>query len=81
VHIIAVSWWRIDEKTKTYVAQKKTEGHSNPEISPAWHARSGTPERPDLARQKGRILRCLKRYIAREIYYVVKHEAAFTQTR
>ena len=49
--MIAVCRWRIDPRTKAYVARRKAEGHSNPEI-----------------------LRCLKRYIAREVYYVLRHD-------
>lgn len=56
LHMIAVCRWRLDERTKEYVARKKAEGHSNPEI-----------------------LRCLKRYIAREVYYVFKAQTRATQ--
>lgn len=51
LHMIAISRWRIDPTTKAYVARKKTEGHSNPEI-----------------------LRLLKRYIAREVYYLLRNQ-------
>ena len=51
LHMIAVSRWRIDPTTKEYVARKKAEGHSNPEI-----------------------LRLLKRYIAREVYYLLRNQ-------
>ncbi len=51
LHMIAVSRWRIDPATKEYVARKKAEGHSNPEI-----------------------LRLLKRYIARETYYLLRNQ-------
>jgi len=49
LHMIAISRWRVDPATKTYVARKRAEGHSNPEI-----------------------LRCLKRYIAREMFYLIR---------
>jgi len=51
LHMIAISRWRMDPATQAYVARKKTEQHSNPEI-----------------------LRCLKRYIAREVYYVLRNQ-------
>lgn len=51
LHMIAVVRWRLDPVTKAYVARKKAEGHSNPEI-----------------------LRCLKRYIAREVYYLLRNQ-------
>ena len=51
LHMIAISRWRIDPTTQAYVARKKTEQHSNPEI-----------------------LRCLKRYIAREVYYLLRNQ-------
>ena len=58
LHMIAVSRWRIDPSTKAYVARKRAEGHSNPEI-----------------------LRLLKRYIAREIYYLLRnHQRALNHT-
>ncbi|MET3812199.1 transposase [Arthrobacter sp. UYEF3] len=50
LHMIAISRWRIDPTTQAFVARKRAEGHSNPEI-----------------------LRCLKRYLAREIYYVLRN--------
>ncbi|MBX7132457.1 MAG: IS110 family transposase, partial [Fimbriimonadaceae bacterium] len=51
LHMIAISRWRIDPTTKAYVARKKTEGHSNPEI-----------------------LRLLKRYIAPQVYYLLRNQ-------
>ncbi len=51
LHMIAISRWRMDPTTQAYVARRKTEQHSNPEI-----------------------LRCLKRYIAREVYYLLRNQ-------
>ena len=51
LHMIAISRWRIDPTTQAYVARKRAEGHSNPEI-----------------------LRCLKRYLAREVYYLLRNQ-------
>jgi transposase len=48
LHLATLSRIRLDPKTRTYLAKKTAEGHSNLEI-----------------------IRCLKRYLAREIYYLL----------
>ena len=49
LHMIVISCWRMDEKTKAYIAKRMAEGLSKLEI-----------------------MRCLKRYVAREVYYLIK---------
>ena len=47
--MIVISRWRMDERTKAYVAKRTAEGMSKLEI-----------------------MRCLKRYIAKEVFYLIK---------
>jgi transposase len=54
LHLICVVRMRIDERTRTYLARRASEGKSKREI-----------------------MRCLKRYVAREVYRVLVRSVAF----
>jgi|TARA_B110000263_G_C14873318_1_gene314001 transposase len=59
LQIIAIRRFRLDSKTKEYVARRTTEGHSKLEA-----------------------FRCLKRYIAREVFnIIVKHHKQINQAQ
>lgn len=51
LHIALVNRLRYDQRTRSYVTRRTTEGRTKPEI-----------------------MRCLKRYLAREAYYLIKHD-------